>query len=119
MVVMAVPTKRVKQDVEADLDHYASQRWPDLEEVTLTWRGSYAYVRVWTTMTESVPVARIRYLGHPQLWEFAIYRASHEDYEPSRLPNGDLIGTPQDALDCALGLYLADPTAWQINPPKE
>lgn len=45
-------------------------------------------------------------------WGFAIYRASHEDYEPSVLPTGAFAGTPEEALDCACGLYLNDPTAW-------
>ena len=33
------------------------------------------------------------------------------------LPNGNPTGTPEQALDCTLGLYLADPTAW-INPRR-
>ena len=28
-------------------------------------------------------------------------------------------GTPKQALDTALGLYLDDPTAWQLEPPKD
>lgn len=32
---------------------------------------------------------------------------SNERYEDNTLP----VGTPQDALDCAAGLYLGDPTA--------
>lgn len=47
---------------------------------------------------------------------FAIYRASHDDYQDSILPNGQLAGSPEDALDCACGLYLNDPTAWQPHP---
>lgn len=27
-------------------------------------------------------------------------------------------GTPEDALDTACGLYLADPTAWLTNPGR-
>lgn len=119
MEAMAVPAKRLKDRIESDLDHHASGRWPELEEVTLTWRGSYAYIRAWISMTEFVPVARIRYLGNEHQWEFAIYRASHEDYEPAVLPTGSPLGTPSEALDCALGLYLADPTTWQTTPPKE
>ena len=46
------------------------------------------------------------------MWRFAIYRASHGDYQDSMLPTGLPVGTPQEALDCACGLYLGDPTAW-------
>jgi hypothetical protein len=50
-------------------------------------------------------------------WGFAIYRASHDDYETSLLPSGYPAGTPEEALDCACGLYLADPAAWL--PPAD
>ncbi|HEX2806189.1 MAG TPA: hypothetical protein VHN80_08465 [Kineosporiaceae bacterium] len=43
---------------------------------------------------------------------FAIYRASHDDYEESLFPTGPPFGTCEDALDTACGLYLNDPTAW-------
>ena len=39
---------------------------------------------------------------------FAIYRASHEDYEDSILQNGSFVGTAEAALDRACGLYLND-----------
>jgi hypothetical protein len=38
--------------------------------------------------------------------------ASHDDYYESIFPTGLPIGTCQDALDTACGLYLNDPTAW-------
>lgn len=47
--------------------------------------------------------------GEPR---FAIYRASHDDYEDSYLPTGLPVGTAEDALDTACGLYLGDPSAW-------
>ena len=40
------------------------------------------------------------------------YRASHDDYEDSYLPSGYPVGTCEEALDTACGLYLNDPTAW-------
>jgi hypothetical protein len=55
---------------------------------------------------------RLADLGHTELWGFAIYLASRDAYENSVLPNGRPTGTPEQALDCACGLYLNDPTAW-------
>jgi len=43
-------------------------------------------------------------------------RASHDDYEDSYLPSGTPGGTAEEALDCACGLYLNDPTAWMATP---
>jgi hypothetical protein len=59
---------------------------------------------------------RLRCAGSAATWGFAIYRASH-DYDKSVLPSGYPAGTPQEALDCACGLCLADATAW-LNPPS-
>jgi hypothetical protein len=61
----------------------------------------------------SSPGAEIR-LPRPcaRTGRFAIYRASHDDYDESIFPTGLPIGTCQDALDTACGLYLNDPTAW-------
>ena len=62
------------------------------------------------TMLQRAALCRIRDdLG------FAIYRASHDDYEKSLLASGYPAGTPQEALDCACGLYLDNHTAWP-NP---
>ena len=66
---------------------------------------------------EHLRLCRLRYGGSASRWGFAIYRASHNDYQPSALPNGATAGTPEDALDTACGLYLGDPTAW-LTPPK-
>ena len=38
--------------------------------------------------------------------------ACHDDYEESFLPTGVMGGSPEEALDCACGLYLGDPSAW-------
>ncbi len=56
------------------------------------------------------------YAGYANQWGFAIYRASHDDYQDSWLTTGSPAGTAEDALDTACGLYLNDPTAWNLNP---
>jgi hypothetical protein len=60
----------------------------------------------------TLKLCRLRYVGSAHHWQFAIYRASHDDYDQSVFPTGLPIGTCQDALDTACGLYLNDPTAW-------
>jgi len=64
-------------------------------------------------------LCRLRYGGSASMWGFAIYRASHDDYQPSYLPTGHSAGGPEDALDTACGLYLGDPTAWTSKSPDE
>lgn len=113
---MPVPSARLKTLTAEKLDFYASKRWPQLEEVTIRWHGGYGYVTGFLPGDEELPLCRLHYLGSDTDWDFALYQASSETYEDALLPNGHPTGTPQEALDCAAGLYLADPTTW-INPP--
>ena len=39
-----------------------------------------------------------------------MYLASTDGYEDAVLPTGAFAGLPEDALDCAAGLYLSNPT---------
>ena len=57
-----------------------------------------------------LPLCRLRYGGSANHWGFAIYRASHDDYTDSFLPNGQTAGSPEEALDCACGLYIGGPS---------
>jgi hypothetical protein len=115
---MPVPSARLKTLLAGQLDFYASKRWPQLEEVTIHWHGGYGYVTAFLPGDEKLPLCRLHYHGSDTDWGFALYQASSETYGEALLPNGRPTGTPDEALDCALGLYLADPTAW-INPPTD
>ena len=82
--------------------------WP---AVKVRFRSGFAYVDG-QIGEEVTPLFRLRYAGSASRWGFAIYRASHDDYEESFLPTGVMGGSPEEALDCACGLYLGDPSAW-------
>jgi hypothetical protein len=74
---------------------------------------------MWTVNStrRGAPAAPAAVCPSASLWGFAIYLASTDGYQDSALPSGLPVGTPEEALDCACGLYLADPTAWQEHPP--
>jgi len=93
------------------------ERWPALASVDVRFRGRFAYLDGELETGELLPLCRLRYAGSASLWGFAIYLASRDGYEDSTLPNGLPIGEPEDALDCACGLYLNDPSARQGQPP--
>ena len=44
---MPVPPKRLKSLIEGTVDPHASQTPPDLQEVTIIWRGSFGYLIAW------------------------------------------------------------------------
>ena len=92
-----------------------AERWPQLAGITVRWHGEFAYVAGQLPDGTTLPLMRLRYTGSAAHWGFAVYRASHDDYDKSVLPTGYPFGTPQETLDCACGLYLGDPTAW-LNP---
>ena len=73
MRAMPVPPARLKTYLEGHLDFHASQRWPQLEEVTISWRGGYGYVSAYLADDdEPLPLCRLRYLGSDTDWGFAL-----------------------------------------------
>ena len=84
----------------------------------MRFRGDYAHIDadedgdIW-------PLCRLLYTGQVDTWGFAIHLAARNGYEDSVLPSGQPTGTPDEALDCACGPSLGDPTAWDNEPLKD
>jgi hypothetical protein len=114
---MARPPESTKTSLRQRLATRARERWPQLAGVTVRYHGEFAYVAGHLPDGTTLPLCRLRYTGSATSWSFAIYRASHDDYQKSILPSGYPASTPQEALDCACGLYLSDTTAWLDPPP--
>jgi hypothetical protein len=107
----AIPTS-TQTSLRQRLTERARERWPQLAQVQVRYRAGFAYVDGVLTDGEVLKLCRLRYAGSAHQWGFAIYRASHDDYQNSYLPTGFMGGAAEDALDTACGLYLGDPTAW-------
>ena len=101
-----------KTSLEQRLNARARERWPELAGVSVRHRGAFSYIDGVLPDGPTLKLCRLRYIGSAHDWRFAIYRASHDDYDESIFPTGLPIGTCEDALDTACGLYLGDPTAW-------
>ena len=114
---MKGPPESTKASLTHRLNARARDRWPDLVSVEVRFRSNFAYVDAREADGSVLKLCRLRYGGSAHLWGFALYRASHDDYEDSVLPNGMLAGSAEDALDCACGLYLDDPAAWLPDTP--
>ena len=113
---MASPPASTKTSLQQRLSQRARERWPALASVDVRFRGQFAYVAGHLPSGQTQPLCRLRYGGYASSWGFAIYRASHDDYQDSILPSGQFAGPPEEALDCACGLYLNDPSAWLPGP---
>ncbi len=59
-------------------------------------------------MIDATPthLCRLGFLGNMDRWAFAFYKYSDEKYELSVGPSGSFEVTPEEAFDCAAGLYL-------------
>jgi hypothetical protein len=110
---MIIPTS-TQSSLRQKVAERQRQRWPQLTRVSVRFRSNFAYVDGVLPDGEVMPLCRLRYGGSATYFGFAIAltRGGKEVYEDSILPSGAFEGTPQDALDCACGLYLGDPTAW-------
>ena len=115
-LVPATPPESTKRSLRSRLITRARERWPQLADLTIRHRGRFAYVDGELHDGTTLPLFRLRYGESANTWGFAIHLASRDAYEESILPSGYPVGTPEEALDCACGLYLNDPTAW-AQPP--
>ncbi|MGB2922898.1 MAG: hypothetical protein WA944_25085 [Mycobacterium sp.] len=113
---MPSPPESTKSSLRLRLITHARERWPQIGKVDTRFRSAFAYIAVTLDDDTTMTLMRLRYGGSANRWGFAIYLASTGKYEASILPSGAFAGTPEEALDCACGLYLGDPTAW-LPPP--
>ena len=86
---------------------HAKEHWPQLQELQVTCRGSFAYATAALPGAGPQPLFRLRYGGSAHSFGFALYSHATERYEDAVLLTGSPVGTPQEALDTACTLYLA------------
>ena len=89
------------------LDH-AEKNWPQLAKVRARYHGSFAYVTGVLRDGQQIPLFRLRYGGSAHSFGFAIYSAASDRYQDALLRTGLPTGTPQEALDTACTVHLAD-----------
>ena len=104
---MKAPPASTKASLGARLNSHVRAHWPILAGVDIRYRTNFAYIDGRRRDGTTLKLCRLRYNGSAHLWGFAIYRASHDDYEDSYLPTGTTVGTAEDAFDCACNLYLS------------
>jgi hypothetical protein len=108
---MKVPDS-AKASLASRLSRHAREHHPALTAVKVRFRADFAYVDGVAKDGTSLPLCRLRYGGSAATWGFAVYLASRDGYEDSVLPSGNFVGSPEEALDCACGLYLSGPEPW-------
>ena len=114
-----------QEALRARLERHVRTHWSQrCREVVVRFRGTFAYVDAFPLHHQFMPgttpdqqaqieatpthLCRLGYLGRADLWTFAFFKYSDEKYEPSFLPSGASVGTPEEAFDCAAQVYLQD-----------
>ncbi|MDQ2877280.1 MAG: hypothetical protein M3Y33_21695 [Actinomycetota bacterium] len=100
--------KSTRSSVTWRLMLHADEHWPQLEKVQVTCRGAFAWTAGILPGGEKIPLFRLRYGGSAHSFGFAIYSAARDRYEDTLLITGLPTGTPQEALDTACTVHLAD-----------
>jgi len=103
----AIP-ESTKNSITLRLLTHAEQRWPQLAGVEVTYRGAFAYITGVLDDGEQIRLCRLRYGGSAHFLGFAIYSAAHDRYQQAALLSGLTSGSPQDALDAACAVHLAN-----------
>jgi len=103
----AIPDS-TRSSITLRLLRHARDHWPQLEKLQVTCRRGFAYATAALPGGEPQPLFRLRYGGSAHSFGFAIYSHASERYEDAVLLTGSPVGTPQEALDTACTLYLAD-----------
>ena len=106
---------RARFEAERRLEEHWHRRWPQLKDLRVRFHAPFAYVEATLPDGDDQPLFRLKWTGHrDRLWAFAIWLASKDAYERSVLPSGAFVGTVEEAMDCACGLYLNDISAWKL-----
>jgi hypothetical protein len=106
--------ERARLELERRLEAHHRRRWPQLTEARVRFRSPYAYVEATMPDGYDQPLFRLLWTNNRDRWAFAIWLASKNGYEESVLPSSSLVGTVEEAMDGACGLYLNEISAWEL-----
>lgn len=110
---MPTPPESTKISPGQRLRERARERWPALATVNVRHRGRFAYITGELADGTTLPLCRLPTAATPTAGASPSTWPAKDGYQDSFLPNGSPVGTAEEALDCACGLYLNDPTGWQ------
>lgn len=115
--------KAVQESLRARLAKHVRAKWQGrCREVAVRFRGGYAYIDAYPAkrddlsraspeeraIIDATPIhlCRLGYLGTGGVWEYAFFKYSDEKYALSLVASGSFEATPEQAFDCAAGVYL-------------
>ena len=86
MAIVAKYPDSTKASLEQRLQARARERWPQIASLHIRHRGVFSYIDATLAYATTLKLCRLALRrGLADQWQFAIYRASHDDY---RWPGG-------------------------------
>ncbi len=104
------PQESTKTSLQQRLSGRARKRWPQLAGVDVKFKGSFAYVAGCPPMKHCLDATAVRRL-RGLLGICDLPGQQRTATSPQPYPKAKMAGLPEDALDCACGFYIGDPTA--------
>ena len=89
-----------------------SARWPQISQIHTRYRANFAYIDAVLADGDRLRLCRLRYTAARPTNGDSPSTAPATTTTKTYLPTGYPVGTAEEALDTACGLYLDDPTAW-------
>ena len=103
----AIPESTRSSIILRLLDH-TEKNWPQLAKSGPDTTAASPTSPACSATAGEIPLFRLRYGGSAHSFGFAIYSAASDRYEDAVLRTGLPTGTPQEALDTACTVYLAE-----------
>jgi hypothetical protein len=106
--VREYPTEEVRARVRERLTDHARGRW-GLAGVDVKFRGAVAHVEGRLHGGAYFRLCLLRFRGDPDVWGFEVNHFEHGGHEEVTLPDGALVGSPEQVFDLACELNFTDP----------
>src|SRR2546421_12419064 len=106
---MAALHESTKSSLHYRLAAHARQRWPQVADVDVRFRGAFAYVEAHLADGTVQPLVRLRYGGAAGPWGFGGFLGRSGRDENQNLPSRRPIGSPGRALGSARGPHPREP----------
>lgn len=109
MAGSAIP-KDIQQAIFSRIEQFNQQKMPDECRYYGKFKGKFLYLNRTDYGGRPKPIARLKFKGNIDDWEFVIYKYSSDSYDPEEwmFPGTEhLDGTIEGAMRCGLEAYAA------------
>jgi hypothetical protein len=109
---MVAPPASTKTSLQQRLNTRAQERWPQLAQLDVRFRGAFAYVTGTTSDGENLPLMRLRYGGSASIWGSRSTWPARTDTRTRSCPAATPPAHPKTPWTPPAASTSTGPTAW-------